>query len=138
MIMDMNKVPELRKELEFITANPDHWRQDLWWIDYAHLLGSQCGTAGCLAGNVLAHSDQYTIVSRGAANYFPVEIASGQEVDWVSAARKLLGLNNMESSLLFATANSLYRMWTLANRFSKGEIEIPASIIPDNPVNDDE
>lgn len=143
--MDLNKVPELRKELEFITAHPEHWRQDFWWADRSEFdnydldednpfqnASSQCGTVGCLAGNAVAHSTTYFIQHESNGAFAPIHKATGHTWDWHTAGAEVLGLTHNEAQMLFSERNTLYRMWSLANEFSEYEIAIPDYI----PVDD--
>lgn len=121
--MDMLKVPTLRKELEWITSNREAWDQCHWLTETTE---TECGTVGCLAGNAVAHSSEYTF-SRGKSLY-PFHIIDQMEVGWSDAAGEVLGLDHFEAADMFSAYNSLYRLWWLANKFSNGEIDIPPAI----------
>ena len=144
MIMDLNRVPELRKQLEFITSHPEHWQQQYWWADRSQwdsyddneleptpFKNAECGTVGCLAGNAVAHSDEFVIVHRGTGEYTPLRVATNHYITWQVAGAEILGLTDREANLIFSETNSLPTIWALANEFSKGEIEIPENMKDD-------
>lgn len=124
--MDLNKIPELRKELEFITAHRDQWYQGTWWSESSE---NSCGTVGCLAGNAVNNSSEFTIEMSPYNVPYPKEITTGREWDWTRAGAEILGLTLDEAVDMFRAANSLYHLWALANKFSKGEIEIPNDVV---------
>lgn len=140
-------VPQLRKELEYITANRLHWNQGSW------LKRTSCGTVGCLAGNTVLNAGYLPLAtSDGFLNYVSRErvpcnedgyfvvvagrdnslLANGVPVERVSdCAQRLLGLSDVEANLLFSGDNSLYRLWAIASRITHGEIEIPPEVADD-------
>lgn len=114
-------VPLLRKELEFITAHPEHWNQDVWLEKH-----TECGTVGCLAGNTLLHTDNVTCYSNVRSRdvfYEPLG-----EWSWTWEAKKVLGLTIQQADKLFYEHNTLYDLWRLANKYTDGEIEIPLDL----------
>lgn len=112
-------VPLLRKELEFITANPRSWRQGTWLRR-----NSDCGTQGCLAGNTVLHAGQ--AMWSGNEDGWTTKNGFG----WSVNAGYLLGLNDAQQSLLFSSENSLWDLWNYARMISHGEIQIPPGIKP--------
>lgn len=136
-------VPALRKELEFITANRDCWRQEVW------AERTSCGTVACLAGNTVLHhypdeqirwepviivdpEDNKRIVSQMGSVIDP-ELArsKGYATDLVTvseAARLKLGLTATQARQMFSGDNTLRTLWNLANQFSNDEIEVPEEL----------
>lgn len=128
-------VPRLRKELEYITAHPEEWRQGEWlwrvpvdeevptWRVVDKLDEMQCNTFGCLAGNTVLHAGD-KIKWQGQTSTMVVN-----EDDFLKPisqrARELLGLTKDQANDLFAGTNSLAAMWRMANSFTNGEIEVP-------------
>jgi hypothetical protein len=123
--MDMTKVPSLRKELEFITNHPDAWHQGHWLISTPH---SECGTMGCLAGNAVAHCDQFILLLKEDGCLYPERKFTRESVSWQVAGAEALGLTHFEAKEMFSGTNSLLRLWQLAHAYSNGEIEIPLDL----------
>lgn len=142
---DIN-VPLLRKALEDVTAHPEEWNQGGWavrllqgkdgaplsvdesrrlWVTPGSAQPTQCGTACCLAGNVVIKQlGGKPLFADVYFNATEVEL-NGQRHTIQYAAQQHLGLMPNQADELFASDNSLYRLWELANQFTDGEIEIP-------------
>lgn len=116
----MVNVPLLRKELEHVTHHPKEWNQTVWlrrWIP------NQCGTLGCLAGNTVLHAGlELRLEPEGT--YMPMD---GYTIK--HHATNLLGLTVCQANALFDGSNSLLDLWSIANRITDGEIEVPQSVI---------
>lgn len=125
-------VPRLRKELEYVTNHPEHWRQNQW------LKQTACGTVGCLAGNTVLHAGGEPLFGAGGARvdqatYARVELngVTRNAVAVSTAARELLGLDRDQADVLFHPLNGLHRLWSLASRFTHGEIQVPPDVEPE-------
>lgn len=143
-------VPELRKQLEFLSSNPEKHNQSVWvgrhhdkqlkvtdlqltsCDDNSPYLPGRiirvvkeeaiwsCGTVGCLAG--------WTAMSHGwrPINHWEAFMYRGGMVRNADAiAREILGLSGEEANYLFESDNTIQTMWRIANEITNGEIEIP-------------
>jgi hypothetical protein len=119
LITDPEQVALLRKTLEHVTAHPDEWNQWMWASK------TDCGTAYCLAGTacVLAGEEiDWRRTSAGVVKQASY-LADGQSIE--KRARELLGLGSYAAVELFEADNRLRELWTLANEFTGGAIDIP-------------
>lgn len=112
-------VPLLRKELEFVTYNRQHWRQ-------ATFLASEeaCGTVGCLAGNGLLHAGQviaFTNLETRNVEFAPL-------FDWWDDGAKLFGITENQADGLFRGGNTLRDLWEIACAITGGAIEVPPDV----------
>lgn len=138
--MMMINVDRLRAELEFVTANPDRWRQGVW-LDTSEVEASDaepgrdwtCGTTACLAGWAALHHGYVPHVVRYDDG--DVEVAD----DFVSdpdgkvryvrdAACEVLSLPVRAARYLFDAANSLRDLWEYARVLTRGAIEVPPAV----------
>lgn len=136
-------VPQLRKELEYITAHRGQWKQNAW------LETGACGTVGCLAGNTALNAGYLPV--RGHTSFVSRErvlpnehglfglienddgtttTGDGVLVESVrDVAARVLSLTYTQSAALFNGRNSLYDLWRLASLFTGGEIEVPPEVV---------
>jgi hypothetical protein len=128
-------VPRLRKELEYVTIHPERWNQHQW------IQQTACGTVGCLAGNTVLHAGAQPLFGYNNSDHDDqasfVEIERGDDRHRTSvsrAARELLGLTDDQAEDLFHPLNSLHRLWSLAARFTDGEIKVPSGVEPEGDV----
>lgn len=110
-------VPRLRKALEHITAHPEEWKQDSW------ALRRSCGTAYCLAGTIVVQSDAQLTWEEDEGYFTANRLTTGETI--VNYARTLLNVGWGEVDNLFNGENSLRELYTLANEYTNGEIDIP-------------
>lgn len=109
-------VPPLRKALEYVTDHPEEHNQLTW------AQRRSCGTTGCLAYHIAviagheARWGDFTWDNAQAAYH----VTTGETIK-VVAAREI-GLDLIQSDLLFAGSNSVDRLWELAAEFTDGEI----------------
>jgi hypothetical protein len=147
-------VDRLRRELEFVTAAPDRWQQDLWFelpepyedalfdrdlglpptsaatlaVDPAP--GAEpgadwsCGTTACLAGWAAFHGG-----CEPSTLVDHVVDEAGRHRYVRDAARDLLGLTDAQASYLFAGNNNLRDLWELARVFTDGAVVLPAAVL---------
>ena len=120
-------VPLLRKELEFITAHPERWRQSTW------LQVTGCGTVGCLAGNTVLHAGLTPVLSELAPYAHVGAVTNVRDDDGLQrtirqAAQRLLGLSDDQADRIFYPTNDLRTLWELAARYTDGEIQVPAEL----------
>lgn len=129
-------VPELRKQLEYITAHRTEWLQSNW------IYRTACGTVGCLAGNTVINAG-YVPVFYGGDNCTTSQVSThrirtardaydandaGELWSVRELASELLGLSDEEAEELFNANNSLHDVWSIAARFTGGEIEVPPDV----------
>lgn len=136
------QVDRLRRELEFLTANPDRHDQGAWYrlpppvaVDAEPGTDWTCGTAGCLAGWTALHADHEpwldangrvpddTLVVRPGTGPVHERLVEVREL-----AADLLGLNDGQADLLFAADNTLRDLWEYARVFTAGAIQVPAAV----------
>jgi hypothetical protein len=122
-------VPRLRKELEFVTDNPELWIQRRW------ITRMSCGTAGCLAGNTVLHAGYEPVFDYGfnrnpdvASWVVDADAGSATIAPVRDVAQRLLGLTYAQGDELFFPGNTLYRLWSLAARFTDGELQVPVAV----------
>jgi hypothetical protein len=116
-------VPRLRKELEFVTDNRQRWLQNTW------LSRVECGTVGCLAGNVVLNAgyQPYFEGNRQSTSY--VRDAERSRTYWIrELATELLGLTERQADDLFRSTNSLLDLWEVAAELTDGEIQVPVDV----------
>lgn len=114
--------PLLRKTLEHITAHPEEHAQGLWAKRTA------CGTACCVAGWAVQFTGHDLLFDlNGDAEH--VVTADGDVVSISEIAEQELGLTERQSEKLFCGGNSVAILYTLANKFTEGEIEIPETYL---------
>lgn len=114
--------PLLRKTLEHITAHPEEYRQRLWAKRTA------CGTACCVAGWAVQFTGHNLLFDQdGDAEN--VVTTDGDVVSISEVAEQELGLTERQSDKLFYGGNNLAILYTLANKFTEGEIEIPETYL---------
>lgn len=125
----MIDVARLRKELEYVTAHRDEWRQNTW------LERTTCGTVGCVAGNAVLHAGYEPVYGRNtsrsdAAAYLhdPAHTTRSKIRPIADVARELFGLSEYQAGQLFHPQNSLYELWRFAERFTGGEITVPEDV----------
>jgi hypothetical protein len=132
----MIDVDRLRRELEFVTAHPDRWKQDAWYVlPTSSTVETEpgtdwtCGTTACLAGWTALHAD---LVPVSAPGHHPdgVYVRDGDGHDWLvdDAAVDLLRLGPDEAELLFDGGNTLRDLWEYARVFTGGRIEVPPTV----------
>lgn len=125
----MVNVPELRKQLEFITSNREMWDQATW-IDVPIEVQSleeanlwNCGTTGCLAG--------WTAVANGwrpTSNFAFTVIKGNRVMSVAGAAAEILDLTSKQADLLFHGGLSLEMLWCVAEVITDGEIMCPLEV----------
>lgn len=125
----MVNVPELRKQLEFITFNRQAWDQGTW-IDVPVEVKSleeadlwNCGTTGCLAG--------WTAIANGwrPTSSVAYTVKKDNAVDGVAnVAARILGLTPSQAGLLFHGGLSLETLWYVAEVITDGEIMCPLEV----------
>lgn len=138
----------LRDTLKDITAHPERWNQsnwakhlyevdgkkldalrssELWWETDADEVDklTVCGTACCLAGNVVSTQLGGKLVFEWGDQSSREVILDGEQQPIADAAQKHLGLTGDQARMLFSGGNTLAILWDYANRFTNGEIEIP-------------
>jgi hypothetical protein len=141
--MDLSKVPELRKSLEFVTENQSLHDQTDWTVlphpDSEEVVVEnnvlsniyECGAKACLAGWTVLNSPNYHVrqfTLSADYSFFGLTNNSGTLVIVTQAAIEILGLTMIEAVELFNGNNSLYDLWRIANRISEGQIEIPPGL----------
>lgn len=141
-------VPELRKVLEYITANPDQHDQGRWlgsWVQGTHQTERvihetgevfeavkedqvwHCKTTGCAAGWAAVLNGWSPVMHKDGMVY-----RKGDGVRAVSeVAANVLGFNPQQAGEFFAGSNSLHYLWWLAEAWTEGEITIPEGMEDD-------
>jgi hypothetical protein len=120
----------LRKELEYVTAHRDQWEQREW------IARHYCGTTGCLAGNVVLNAGyRPSWKSNDASSAAYVTLPDDPHVvrSVRGVARDLLGLDEEQSNVMFASHNTLHDLWQLAAELTDGAIRVPADVYPEYP-----
>jgi hypothetical protein len=122
-------VDALRRELEFVTAEPERWDQSTW-VHYVDRSDAEpgadwtCGTTACLAGWTALHAGY-----RPHPPYESVVVGPrGTPEDVEDLARRLLGLTPGQANLLFDGSNTLRDLWELARALTDGAIEVPPAV----------
>lgn len=133
-------VPELRKQLEFLTANRDKHEQNVWYsmnstmdVEYIYheLTDStcrvlredaiwKCGTTACLAGWTAMSHGWRPVTNSGTHMYRDGEFNTAFHV-----GQEILGLDRSQAHALFSGTRDLRGLWREANIMTNGEIEIP-------------
>lgn len=116
-------VPRLRKELEYVTAHREQWKQGSW------INRTSCGTVACLAGNTVLNEG--CVPAYGSGSRAVTSTVITQEGRWLhvaDVAAKLLGLTTHQADVLFDASNSLFGLWSIAAHLTDGEIEIPPEV----------
>lgn len=137
-------VDALRRELEFVTAEPDRWDQGQWIdVPYDVLAGTAapgvdwtCGTTACLAGWAALHAgcEPYVEHHGGGSEDFDhdpdlVRVVETGEVHSVrDFARRRFGITYDQANLLFNGACTLLDLWEFAHALTDGAIEVPAEV----------
>lgn len=104
-MIDAPNVELLRKELEFVTNNPDVWDQAHW------IIRQPCGTVACLAG--------WTVIHAG------LKPSAFNEYLTPKLAAHMLGLTRDSANRLFYHGNTLHDLWRIAGELTNGEIKMP-------------
>jgi hypothetical protein len=123
----MIDVPRLRKELEFITAHRERWLQNTW------VSRTECGTVGCLAGNIVLNAGYrpFYDADRDSTSYVRDGERSSTNTYWIrDLATSILGLTERQADDLFRSSNTLYELWWIASELTHGEIQVPADVEP--------
>jgi hypothetical protein len=133
----MVNVPELRKELEHITAHPEEWTQGSWILSTSR---TACGTMGCLAGNAALHNGWAPCDERGrkaklphlrftGTEHFEFVVRDGNVRTVPYAAREVFGLTSNEANVLFNANNKLIDLWQFAELLTDGELRTPPDVV---------
>lgn len=126
-------VARLRRELEFVTTQPERWDQTCWVsvprdlrdpIDVEPGVDWTCRTTACLAGWTALHADHEPDVRYDSL----VRAPGGDLVDVAIVARRLLGLSYEQTDLLFHAECTLRDLWEFASAFTDGAIVVPANV----------
>lgn len=107
----------LRKTLEHILSDPEHWNQACWLEKR-----SRCGTIGCLAGWAAQLSPRAE-THKNMTWLWSVD--GGEALALPRAAETVLGLTEEQSDRLFDGDNSMRDLWMWASEYTRGEIELP-------------
>jgi hypothetical protein len=116
-------VGRLREALEFITANPRYWQQNLWarrvpWVDPADQNAEFIGCLGYHIVRLAGHRHGYVGVCGETWT-----VADGRHM--YEVAREEIGLSGLQAMSLFHPANSLKDLWDIAERITQGAITAP-------------
>jgi hypothetical protein len=118
----------LREALEFITANPRYWQQNLW-------------ARRNPAASLRVDPDDQDAVLIGCLGYHIVRLAGHRHgyvgvcgETWTVAdgrhmyevAREEIGLSRLQANSLFHPGNSLMDLWDIAERITQGAITSPS------------
>lgn len=140
-------VPLFQKVLDHLTAHPDEHNQGVWGIAQRITNGTPCGTAYCLAGTVVAFSNQCQLVWRdwlrqaadlvavvpgatGNVVLDPGDALPDGSIEVLRAANELLGITGETSEMhpIYAGHHSLETLWSIANHICGGQLTVPAEI----------
>lgn len=141
-------VPELRKVLEFLTANRKKHRQGAWTLPDVHSTEDyelinvtytggltweekvvteesvwKCNTGGCLAGWTAMMLGWRPIVGMDSTVWKDGKVGHVDDI-----TRKHLGLTDVQASILFQGSNSLHDLWAVAEVITDGEITVPSTL----------
>ncbi len=98
------------KALDKIKAEPSNWCQWAW------AKKTNCGTSHCFAGHVvhIAYSEAKPVFE--GCNHTGLYTLDGKKYTYKNEARKLLGLDERETNLLFDSYNTLEELESLVNQ----------------------
>jgi hypothetical protein len=156
-------VTKLQKTLDFITAHPERHTQSTWVgamrvedfsTEVEPDMPNGCGTYGCVAGWLAMHNkagipeDAWIPIPKydhTIGRYTDEIVAydfdySRFSVD--SVAREALGLDYTGGSAdlldqLFGSERTLPEIWFVAQQLADGRLNVPATVEPKDPADDD-
>jgi hypothetical protein len=103
-------LPRLKQVRDHVVAHPDQHDQGEWFIDINGyekpcVIGSECGTAACVAGwTVLLNGDQpikMAFPDHGYTSASSVALINGGVMDIDDRAQQILGLTDDQAQELF-------------------------------------
>lgn len=114
-------VGRLREALEFITANPRHWQQNVWarHNPYAGAAGEP-ELIGCLGYHITRLAGHRHGHLWGEETW---SVADGRHMGEVACVE--IGLSYEQAHELFHPGNSLEDLWDIAERITQGAITAP-------------
>lgn len=113
-------IPLLRKVLDHVTAHPEEHNQSMWGVR------TSCGTAYCIAGHALVMSGVQLGWEDTADGYGYATVDVTKDGEQIhDAARRVLGLDDVQAYLLFDPNNSRDRAWAIAADITDGKIQRP-------------
>ena len=115
-------VGRLREALEFVTANPKYWQQNVWARrNMCAGYEGELEFVGCLGYHITrlaGHSHGYVSVCGETWT-----VADGRHM--YEAAREAIGLSRLQADDLFHPGNSLEDLWNIAEGITEGAISSP-------------